>query len=114
MLHLDCPVPHLARLALRTHDRVARSFGERLKHTQKVLSRLASRPVQVRPVDVTRVPTTSLTETAGIHEARAASAGPEPSSETAGSGWEDQSARPSPTRKRIPDPPSLGDGDRDR
>ena len=43
MLHLDRPVPHVARLAPRTHDRLARSFCEPLKHTQKVLSRLASR-----------------------------------------------------------------------
>ena len=39
MLHLDCPVPHVARLALRTHDRLARLFCKPLEHTQKVLSR---------------------------------------------------------------------------
>ena len=60
MLHLDCPVPHVARLALRTHDRLARLFCERLKHTPKGTEPTASRPVQVSPVDVTRTPTSSL------------------------------------------------------
>ncbi len=38
MLDLDCAVPQLARLALRTTDRLARLFCERLKHTQKLVS----------------------------------------------------------------------------
>ena len=66
MLDLDCAVPQLARLALRTTDRLARLFCERLKHTQKVLSRLASRPSQVSRVKVTRAPTTASTETAEV------------------------------------------------
>jgi hypothetical protein len=59
-------VPHVARLAVRMHDRLARLFCERLEHTQKVLCRRASRPLQVSPVDVTRAPTTASTETAGF------------------------------------------------
>ncbi len=51
MLHLDCPVPHVEGLALRTHDRLARLFRERLEHTQKVLTRLASRTLPVSRVD---------------------------------------------------------------
>ena len=63
MLHLDRPVPHVARLAPRTHDRLARSFSERLEHTQKLLSRLASRQLQVSPADAPRAPTAASTET---------------------------------------------------
>ena len=79
MLHLTAPCP-MSRASRCARTIASRACSVNASNTPK---RHASRRHrdQCRSVGVyvTRTPTTALTETAGIHEARAASAGREPS-----------------------------------